>query len=137
MSYLKDIEELYDERWKEAKERAEQFFETYFTSTDVSPQQNQSSYPSQCIIDIETSDLRGTSPGKMTVAFVPNDTNATIREYSKDEPRKHRKGFTPEAREALIERLKASGHTVMTADGRIDPSSSRYKSEQGSFRRTR
>lgn len=135
MSYLKDIEELYDKRWKEAKERAEQFFETYFTSTDVSPQQNQSSNPSQCIIDIETG-LRGTSPG-MTVAFVPNDINATIREYSKDEPRKHRKGFTPEAREALIERLKASGHTVMTADGRIDPSSSRYKSEQGSFRRIR
>lgn len=136
MSYLKEIEDLYDQRWREAKERAEQFFETYFTSTELSPQQNQSSNPSQCIIDIETRDLRD-PPGKMTVAFVPNDINATIREYSKDEPRKHRKGFTPEKREELIERLKATGHTVMTADGRIDPSTSRFKSDQGSFRRTR
>jgi hypothetical protein len=119
MSYLKEIDDLYEKRWKEAQDKARQFFETYFTSPEVTPPLNLSSNPSidnfGFAIDTETM-----MNGKSIVTVVPVGR-----------PRTGKKGFSPEAREGFIKKAKAQGLTVMTADGEVD------NGRGSSFRRVR
>lgn len=115
MTYLREIDELYDKRWKEAKARSEQFFNTYFVSTEVNP-------PS---IEPEQIPEQETAQGGW----------AEVQETPRPRPSNSNRGFTPAEREAFVNRMKANGHVVMTADGLIDPSSTRTKQVHGSFRR--
>jgi hypothetical protein len=112
MSYLKEIDDLYEKRWKESRDKAQQFFETYFTSPELTPKLNPSSNPSidkfGFAIDTETM-----INGESSVAVAPVSLPAS------DQP-KRKKGFTPEARDEYIKKAKAQGLTVMTADGRVD-----------------
>lgn len=123
MSYLKEIDELYDKRWKESRERAQQFFETYFTSLEVTPPINPSSNPSveKLGVAIDTETMIN---GESNVAFAPVPLPASNQ-------LKRKKGFTPESRDEFIKKAKANGLTVMTADGRID------NGKGSSFRRVR
>ena len=122
MTYLKEIDELHEKRWQEARERAQQFFDTYFTSTEVSPVPNSSSNP------------YFNQP--LPEPILPTPKQETVQQEKPRPNQKSKKGFTPAEHEEFISRMKASGHTVMMADGRIDPSSTRTKQTHGSFRRS-
>lgn len=46
MSYLKEIEELQEKRWRDAQEKSQQFFDIYFTPSEVTQAINPSLNPS-------------------------------------------------------------------------------------------
>lgn len=119
MSYLKEIDELYEKRWKEAQDKAKQFFETYFTNPEITPTPNPNSNPSAekfgFAIDTETM-----INGEPSIAIAPVP-------LSKSPKMKHNKGFTPWARDEFIKKAKAQGLTVMTANGEIDTQRSSFR----------